>query len=58
MLIHIIHDASTASAATTGGLAAQPFDLPHGMPQRFTSPSARLAARLHAFVTTVMGYAG
>jgi hypothetical protein len=53
-LARIIHEASTASADTQLRRAVSPFSPSTyytSMPQGFTSPSARLASRLHAFAT-------
>ena len=40
-------------AAVTGSLAVQPFDILHEYTSSFTTPSARLASRLHAFATNL-----
>jgi hypothetical protein len=54
ILARIIHDASAASLDTRLRQAVSPFSPSTdctSMPQGFTSPSARLASRLHAFAT-------
>jgi hypothetical protein len=53
-LTRIIHEASAVSADTRLRRAVSPFSPSTyctSMPQGFTSPSARLASRLHAFAT-------
>jgi len=55
-LTRIIHDASATSADTRLRRAVSPFSPSTyytSMPQGFTSPSARLASRLHAFATNL-----
>jgi hypothetical protein len=52
----MIHEASAVSADTQLRQAISPFSpLTYctSMPQGFTSPSARLASRLHAFATNL-----
>ena len=56
VLARMIHDASAASADTRLQRAVSPFSPSTyctSMPQGFTSPSARLASRLHAFATNL-----
>ena len=55
-LARMIHEASAVSADTRLRLAVSPFSPSTyctSMPQGFTSPSARLASRLHAFATNL-----
>jgi hypothetical protein len=61
ILARIIHDASAASVDTRLRQAVSPFSPSTdctSMPQGFTSPSARLASRLHAFATNRHEYCG
>ncbi len=55
-LAHIIHERfcyKRGYAATTGSLAAHPFDILHEYASGFHAPSARLAPRLHTFATNL-----
>ena len=61
ILARIIHDASAASVDTRLRQAVSPFSPSTdctSMPQGFTSPSARLASRLHAIATNRHEYCG
>jgi len=52
----MIHEASAASTDTQLRRVVSPFSPSTycaSMPQGFTSPSARLASRLHAFATNL-----
>jgi hypothetical protein len=55
-LARIIHEASATSVDTRLCRAVSPFSPSTyctSMPQGFTTPSARLASRLHAFATNL-----
>ena len=61
ILARIIHDASAASVDTRLRQAVSPFSPSTdctSIPQGFTSPSARLPWRLHAFATNHHEYCG